>query len=87
MNFLLQIELLDHDSENSLFKILPRYKVKSLGDDVCSYLACCEQILNVFTKVRLEDHVTFESDKAEGLYIHTSGKTYHQVGITLLENT
>lgn len=38
------------------------------------------------TKVRMEDQVTFASEKTEGQYIHTSGRTYRQVGIVLHEN-
>ena len=34
----------------------------------------------------MEDQVTFASEKTEGQYIHTSGRTYRQVGITLHEN-
>ena len=30
--------LLDHDSKNCLFKILPRYKVRSVGDEVSKYV-------------------------------------------------
>ena len=37
-------------------------------------------------KVRMEDQVTFESEKTEGQYIHTSGRTYRQVGVVLHEN-
>ena len=32
--FFLQISLFDHDSEKCSFKILPRYKLKSLEDQV-----------------------------------------------------
>ena len=34
----------------------------------------------------MEDQVTFASEKTEGQYIHTSGRTFHQVGIILHEN-
>ena len=37
-------------------------------------------------KVRMEDQVIFASEKTEGQYIHTSSRTYHQIGITLHEN-
>ena len=37
-------------------------------------------------KVRMEDQVTFASEKTEGQYIHTSGRTYRHVGIVLHEN-
>ena len=37
-------------------------------------------------KVRMEDQVTFASEKTEGQYIHTSGRTYRHVGIALHEN-
>ena len=73
-----------------MFKILPRYKVRSVGDEVCTDL--CMRSLKTFNdfplliKVRMEDQVTFASEKTEGQYIHTSSKTYHQVKITLHEN-
>ena len=34
----------------------------------------------------MEDQVTFASEKTEGQYIHTSARTYRQVGITLHED-
>ena len=34
----------------------------------------------------MEDQVIFASEKTEGQYIHTSSRTYGQVGITLQEN-
>ena len=34
----------------------------------------------------MEDQVTFASEITEGQYIHTSSRTYQQVGITLHEN-
>ena len=34
----------------------------------------------------MEDQVIFASEKTEGQYIHTSSRTYGQVGITLHEN-
>ena len=37
-------------------------------------------------QVQMEDQVIFASVETEGQYIHTSRKTYHQVGITLLED-
>ena len=39
-----------------------------------------------FLQVRMEDQVTFSSEKTEGQYIHTSGRVFHQVGIFLHEN-
>ena len=41
-------------------------------------------ICRCFSKVRIEDHVIFESEKA-GVYLHTSSRTYNQT--TLHENT
>ena len=38
-----QMKLIPHDSEHCLFRILPRYKVRSVGDEVaysCASLAC-----------------------------------------------
>ena len=29
-----QVKLIPHDSEHCLFRILPRYKVRSVGDEV-----------------------------------------------------
>ena len=34
----------------------------------------------------MEDQVIFASEETEGQYIHTSSKTYHQVGIALHEH-
>jgi len=34
----------------------------------------------------MEDQVTFSSEKTEGQYIHTSGRVFRQVGISLHEN-
>ena len=34
-------------------------------------------------QVHMEDQVTFASEETEGQYMHCSGKTYHQVGISL----
>lgn len=34
-------------------------------------------------QVHIEDQVIFASEETEGQYMHTSSKTYHQVGITL----
>ncbi|XP_065909470.1 inositol 1,4,5-trisphosphate-gated calcium channel ITPR1-like [Dysidea avara] len=65
----MQVHLLSHDSDNCLFRILPRYKVRSVGDEV-----------------RMEDQITFSSEKTEGQYIHTSARLFRQVGITLHEN-
>ena len=39
-----------------------------------------------FAKVRMEDQVIFAIEKTEGQYIHTSIRTYGQVGITLHEH-
>ena len=40
----------------------------------------------IFAKVRMEDQVIFASEKTEGQYIHTSSRTFHEVGITLHKN-
>ena len=32
-----QIKLIPHDSEHCLFRILPRYKFRSTGDEVATY--------------------------------------------------
>ena len=32
--FEIQVKLIPHDSEHCLFRILPRYKVRSVGDEV-----------------------------------------------------
>ena len=37
-----------------------------------------------FSKVQIEDHVIFESEKAKRMYLHTSSRTYNQT--TLHEN-
>ena len=34
----------------------------------------------------MDDQVIFASEKTEGQYIHTSSRTYHEVGITLHKN-
>lgn len=43
----------------------------------------CTQPMNIIMQVHMEDQAIFVSEETEGQYIHTSSKTYHQVGITL----
>ena len=65
------------------------YLVTKLNLLEMRYLACYVHmntiICRCFSKVRIEDHVIFESEKAEGIYLHTSSRTYNQT--TLHENT
>lgn len=77
--------LVDHDTENCLFKILPHYKVGPVDYEVHLWYTYITSKC-FFFKVQIEDQVIFESEQNVGQYVHTSSNTCHQVGIALHEN-
>ena len=74
------MNLNNENSEGAVFKILPRYKVKSVGDEVslstvlCMINAIISTIIHdcsVF-KVHYDDQVKLESIKTPGQFLHAS---------------
>ena len=42
-----QINLISHDSEHCLLRVLPRYKFRSVGDEVSNYIAAYTYIIYI----------------------------------------
>lgn len=89
-NTSLRVELCVENSNGCIFKILPRYKVRSVGDVVSSFIGCSnpKHYLNstcVFLQVRYNDQVKFESVKTEGQFLHCSVRLCGAVGFHVLE--
>ena len=89
-NTSLRVELSGENSNSCVFKILPRYKVRSVGDVVspavgCAYHELCKTLKTGF-QVRYQDQIKFESVMIEGQYLHCSMRPYGSVGFYVFEH-
>lgn len=85
-NTSLRVELSVENSNGCIFKILPRYKVRSVGDVVSSFTGSSSpKHYTCMLQVRYNDQVKFESVKTEGQFLHCSVRLCGAVGFHVLE--
>ena len=85
-NTSLRVELCAENSNSCVFKVLPRYKVRSVGDVVSIGVYSVSVTSRFWLQVRYNDQVKFESVMTEGQFLHCSLRPCGDVGFHVLEH-